>query len=67
MLNELIKEKRIAKGLSQQDLAKKIDVTQATISEVETGAQKEILVRTAWKWCRFLRFPLDWFAKENKE
>lgn len=40
MLNENIKAIRKSKGLSQQELAIKLNVVRQTVSEWETGASK---------------------------
>jgi transcriptional regulator with XRE-family HTH domain len=46
LLRELLKKAREAKGISQSQLAKKLDVPQSYVSKYETGERRLDLVET---------------------
>ena len=56
-----LKELREKKGLSQEDLAKISQVSRVTISNLETGKQRNITSDTLIKLSSALGEPLDTF------
>ena len=56
-----LKELREKKGLSQEELAQKSQVSRVTISNLETGKQRNITSETLMKLSSALDEPLDTF------
>lgn len=52
-----IKQARLAKGLNQAQLAKLAGISQATVSEIETGTSKEPAAIHIWNIAQALRKP----------
>ena len=54
-----IKEKRIEKNLSQEELAEKAGISRITISMLESGRQQDIRVSTIKRIANSLECPIS--------
>jgi len=54
-----IKEKRIEKNLSQEELAEKAGISRITISMLESGRQQDIKVSTIKRIANSLECPIS--------
>ncbi len=59
-IGERLRQRRTDLGLSQRELAKRIGVRQATISDIESGRQKETSTGVARRLAFELGVTLDW-------
>lgn len=55
-----LKAARIKKGLTQQDMAKELDVSYQAYQKLESGRTKDMRVSTAVRLCRILSVSADW-------
>ena len=64
MLHENLKRFRKEKNLSQEELAKKADVTYSTLIKIESGNNKNPTVKTLQQIAKALDVTLDDLMKE---
>lgn len=62
----LLKEVRVAKGMTQGDLARKLRVHQSHISKCEAG-ERRLDVLELRKWCEALSLPLARFVERLED
>lgn len=65
MIREKLKTLRIAKGLSQEELASAIHLTSNTISNIETGKQKTLDIELLQVFANFYQIPITDLLTEN--
>lgn len=56
---EIIKNKRIEKGISQRELARKIGVDNATLLKIENGKTKKPNIKIMFKICKELNMEFE--------
>ncbi len=61
-LGSRIRQQRLAKGLSQQDLAEKVGVTKGAVSQWELGRTLNIKLPPVIKLCEVLGVSLDYLV-----
>ena len=60
-----LKVRRVMKGITQEELAKKSGVSRATISAIERGSAESVTVGTLQKMAKALECKVsDFFAEE---
>lgn len=63
-VGERIRESRLAKGLSQEELADKAQLSTSHISEIERG-NKELRIASLCRIAEALETPTDWFIRPH--
>jgi transcriptional regulator with XRE-family HTH domain len=63
LLLELLVKTREARGLTQEVMALKLDLTQSSVSKIERG-ERRLDVVELHHWCRALGVPFAKFASE---
>jgi transcriptional regulator with XRE-family HTH domain len=64
-LGRKVRTLRKARGLTQVQLAKKLGITQPSLSEIETGETKEVSGTVLAALCRVLRSMPDYFVLDE--
>lgn len=63
-----LKETRVAKGLTQLDVAEMLGVTQQAYQKLETGKTTDMRISTVKRICNCLQISADWLlGLEEKE
>jgi transcriptional regulator with XRE-family HTH domain len=65
LLGQKVRALRKARGLTQIQLAKALEITQPSLSEIETGQTREISGKVLAGLCRELRAMPDYFMSEE--
>ena len=59
-LGERIRKRRQELGIGQRELARRLDIRHATISDLERGVQKDMTIALLRKLARALGVTSDW-------
>lgn len=63
----LLKEIRMSKGISQEELERRSGISRVTISMLETGKQKNVTIKTLTSLALALGVTVSDFFSENRK
>lgn len=64
-IQKQLRETRILKGLTQADVAKRMDITQSTLSEMENARYPDYRLSTLRRWALAVEVHYEWRLFEN--